>query len=267
MLGYELLRSFPGIFHFVTTRHGGYSRGNYATFNCTRYTGDDPQNVARNCELLCRSLPEQPVALVIPGQIHQTGTRLITEEYLNAAPDEQAKFLEGVDALLTRQPGVCLCISTADCIPLLFYDPVRQAVAAAHAGWRGTVKDIAGKTVYAMQHEFGSRPENIYACIGPGISQTFFEVGDEVYEAFRESGLDQHPIARKHPQSGKWHLDLAEANRFQLLASGLQDTRIELAGICSYAHTEDFFSARRMGLPSGRTLSGIMIRTTKLINR
>ncbi len=267
MLGYELLSSYPNISHFVTTRHGGYSKGNYASFNCTPYTGDDPQSVERNCDLLCHSLPQRPAGMVIPRQIHGTEIRLIAKEYLNATPEEQSALLEGVDALLSREPGYCLCISTADCIPILFYDPVQQAVAAAHAGWRGTVKNITGQTVSAMQRELNSQPCHIRACIGPGISQEAFEVGDEVYEAFRESRLNIKQIARKHPQSGKWHIDLAQANRLQLIASGLKEANIELSGICTYRHPEDFFSARRMGIESGRTLSGIMICTTKPINQ
>ena len=98
--------------------------------------------------------------------------------------------------------------------------------------------------------------KDVYACIGPGISQEAFEVGDEVYEAFRQAGFDMERIAVR---KGKWHIDLWEANRMQLLDFGIEPSHIELSGICTYKNNEDFFSARRQGTASGRVLSGIMI--------
>ena len=121
MLGYELLASYLGISCFVTTRHGGCSQGNYASLNCTPYTGDEAEAVRRNQEIVCSSLPQRPQELVIPFQTHGTKALVIDGTYLHATAEERHSMLQGIDALITREPGCCICISTADCIPILLY--------------------------------------------------------------------------------------------------------------------------------------------------
>jgi YfiH family protein len=164
--------------------------------------------------------------------------------------------LQDVDAVVTQLKDFCLCVSTADCVPILLYDKEKEVIAAVHAGWRGTVGRIVEKTIEVMKSQYGSEGKNIVACIGPSISLESFEVGDEVYAAFEEAGFDMTRIARRYE---KWHLDLWEANRVQLLAHGVLPEHIEVAGICTFQHHEDFFSARRLGIKSGRILSGIQI--------
>ena len=250
MLEYERMKSYPNIFCFSTTRHGGCGEGTYASFNCTHYCGDRSEHVVANRRTLCTLLPEEPSALVVPVQTHGTEVRDIT-----SLPVDE-KELEGVDAVMTSLPGCCLCVSTADCIPVLLYDTARQVVAAVHAGWRGTAAGIVGKTLDAMALRYGTEGRNVVACIGPGISLESFEVGDEVYEAFASAGFDMQRIARRYD---KWHIDLWEANQLQLLERGVEAGNIEVAGICTYKEYEHFFSARRMGIRSGRILTGILI--------
>lgn len=258
MLEYDVNCTYSDIFCFSTTRHGGHSTGPYTSFNCNYYCGDSRENVLRNRELLLRLLPDGgSCRLIIPHQTHNDHVRLIDEAFLRLHPDEQAAALEGVDALIGHVPGTCLCISTADCIPVLCYDPLRQCMAAIHAGWRGTVSRIVAKTLQTLQSVYGSRPEDLVACIGPGISQAAFEVGDEVYETFRSNGFPMEQLASR---ISKWHIDLWEANRLQLLEAGVAASHIETAGICTYHQTEDFFSARRLGIGSGRILSGILLK-------
>lgn len=257
MLEYELMKTYPNISCFSTTRHGGCSKGNYASFNCTGYCGDAPEDVAQNKEMLCGLLSAQPIELVIPHQTHSTNARVVDATYINKCKDDRAAWLEGVDALVTNLTGYCLCVSTADCVPVLLYDKQKQAVAAIHAGWRGTVSRIVEHTLSLMAAQYGTEGKDIIACIGPSISLAAFEVGDEVYEAFRQAGFDMPLIARKE---AKWHINLWEANRLQLLAYGVKPENIEVAALCTYHHHEDFFSARRQGINSGRILSGIMIR-------
>lgn len=255
MLGYELLSKYPNILHFVTTRRGGCSQGNYATFNCTSYTGDNEQDVLSNQQLLQQSFPDDMPQLVIPRQVHNTEVRLI-----KSADDCRKEALEGVDALIAHLPGYCLCISTADCVPLLIYDTKQKVIAAVHAGWRGTVQGIVTKTLQQMQQEYQSESSNLMVCIGPSISVDAFEVGDEVYGAFRNKGYDMPRIAMRNEKTAKHHIDLWEANRQDLLAFGIPHSQIECAGICTYQNYEEFFSARRLGIHSGRILSGIMIK-------
>ena len=213
---------YPEICAFSTTRRGGVSTGTYASLNCTPYTGDAPQCVSRNQEILLAA----------------------------------HALLQGIDALVTDRPGICLCISTADCIPILLYDKKHQAIAAVHAGWRGTVNFIVGHALEQMRTFYGTDGADVSAVIGPGISLRAFEVGDEVYEAFRQADFPMERIARRE---SKWHIDLPEANRLQLLDFGVPSSAIETSGICTYTQYDDFFSARRLGVKSGRMLTGIML--------
>lgn len=167
----------------------------------------------------------------------------------------QAGRPEDTDAVFTRTPGLCVCVKTADCIPVLLYDDRERCVAAVHAGWRGTVAGIAAKTVRLMT----DRPEHVHAIIGPGISLPRFEVGDEVYEAFQQAGFPMQAIARRFPCSeggDRWHLDLWEANHRQLLEAGVQDIHIE--GICTMT-SPCYYSARRETIDTGRNMNGIFI--------
>ena len=259
MLEYGIMRPYSNISCFSTTRHGGCGEGTYATFNCTHYCGDNPEHVKVNLEFVQAFLKNAKAnqgkgadVLIIPRQTHTTNVRIVTD---NLKPED----LQDVDAVVTSLKGHCLCVSTADCIPVLLYDKVKLVIAAVHAGWRGTVGRIVEKTIDVMKSHFGTEGKDLVACIGPGISLASFEVGDEVYAAFAGAGFDMDLIARKYE---KWHLDLWEANRLQLLAKGVLPEHIEVAGICTYQHHEDFFSARRLGIKSGRILSGIMMNET-----
>lgn len=263
MLEYGLNRSYPGIFCFSTTRHGGVSTGNYASLNCTPYTGDDPDCVRQNQEILLSAMPQRPRELIIPWQTHGTRVLPIDEAFLSAGEEQRHALLQGVDALVTDLSGICLCISTADCIPILIYDAKHNAIAAVHAGWRGTVNFIIGHALERMHVLYGTDGADVSAVIGPGISLEAFEVGDEVYEAFRLADFPMDRIARKQE---KWHIDLWEANRLQLLDFGVPSTSIETAGICTYTHYENFFSARRLGIKSGRMLSGIVMNRNLCFN-
>lgn len=252
MLEYGILKPYSNISCFSTTRHGGVGEEAYATFNCTHYCGDHPENVKANLKIVKALLPKRPRVLVIPRQTHTTNVRIITD-----VPTEAE--LHEVDAVVTHLKDFCLCVSTADCVPVLLYDKQKQVIAAVHAGWRGTVGRIVEKTLGVMQSQYGSGGKDIVACIGPSISLESFEVGDEVYAAFEEAGFDMTRIARRYE---KWHLDLWEANRLQLLAHGVLPENIEVAGVCTYQHHEDFFSARRLGIKSGRILSGIIVHSS-----
>lgn len=259
LLEYGLNRSCPGIFCFTTTRHGGVSTGSYASMNCTPYTGDDPGCVERNRERLLAALPQQPAALVIPYQTHGTRVLSIDGTFLSADAGQRHALLQGVDALTTDRPGVCLCISTADCIPILLYDRCHRAVAAIHAGWRGTVAGIVTHTLQQMCDLYGTAPGDLVAVIGPGISRSAFEVGGEVADAFARAGFPMQDIADYDSATGKYHIDLPRANQFLLASFGIPEPCVEMCGICTYTRHAEFFSARRLGIRSGRLLTGIML--------
>lgn len=258
--GYELLNAYPEVAHFVTTRQGGVSEGTYGSFNCSPYTHDSCIHVARNQQQLFQLMKNEIQEIIIPEQTHGCKVLAIDETFFDLPQEARQELLKGVDALTTKVPGYCVAVTTADCVPLLMYDKKQKVVAAVHAGWKGTVKNITQEVLIHMECMFGTHVEDLVVCIGPSISLDAFEVGDEVYEAFEESGYDMSLISVKNSQSGKYHIDLWQANRIELLRNGVPEEQIQIAGICSYIHQDDFFSARRLGINSGRTLSGILIR-------
>lgn len=195
-------------------------------------------------------------------QAHQTHT---AEVAVIDRPGVTREELEGIDALVTNVPGVAIGVRTADCIPVLLYDPVCRAVAAIHAGWRGTVADISAAAIRVMNQHYGTSPADLVAQIGPGIGPDNFQVGEEVVEAFAQAGF---PLPLIHSyrgpriegsMAGGHHLDLWQANRWLLERAGVPSASIQVAGICTYAHNDRFFSARQEGLKCGRIISSIRL--------
>ena len=155
-----------GIVAFSTTRHGGVSTGtSYASFNINPFCGDDPAHVAANRELLCKELGIDSRHLILPHQTHGVDTRIISDEFCALPDNVRQMVLEGVDAVMTNVPGVCVGVSTADCIPVLLHDPKHRAVCAVHAGWRGTLARIRHQPRRPCG---GHRPRHLPRCLRGG---------------------------------------------------------------------------------------------------
>ena len=192
----------PGVMAFSSTRHGGVGKGNYASFNINYYCGDNPEDIEANRGALCQLLGVDRFHLVYPHQVHGDKVIIIDRQWLESmSPAERFSSLEGKDAVMTSLAGVCIGVSTADCIPVLLYDAAHHACCAVHAGWRGTAKRIAQKAVAAMAAEYGASPQQLKAVIGPGISLDSFEVGDEVYEQFEQADFDMFNACGQHVSS------------------------------------------------------------------
>lgn len=247
-----------GVVAFSTTRYGGVSKGNYASLNINGYCGDAKEDVAENRRLLCMSLNLSDEShLVIPHQTHGTTVLTVDKTFLSLDEEQRQQRLEGIDAVITNVPQICIGVSTADCIPIIIYDVVHHAAAAIHAGWRGTVARIVKKAVAALQAAYGSQPFELQAWIGPGISLKNFEVGQEVYDQFAEAGFQMERIAMKYE---KWHIDLPMCNRMQLEEAGVPLQSIRQMAVCTYDQTDDYFSARRLGINSGRIYTGAILQ-------
>jgi hypothetical protein len=278
-------RSRPNLawlIHGFSTRVGGgttvYRPGDF-DLNLGFTDSDDRETVAANRELFVTAAREgkEILGLVTLRQIHSSLIRRVSAKDIRE--NRMPALLKG-DGLMTDEPGVLLGIQTADCIPVLVADRKKRAVAAFHAGWRGTLARIVENGVGRMRLEFGSRPEDLIASIGPGIGQCCYAVGEEVQgqfesqfddapELFREV-YDSDPVRQKYPMlflsarppghsdlGPGMHLDLAEANRRQLLAAGLRKGAIFLTGQCTGCHTDRFFSHRTERGFTGRMMSVI----------
>jgi len=244
---------------FSTTRHGGRSVGDYGELNINPYCGDDAGCVAKNKAALANELCITDDRIILPHQVHGTEIRHIASDFLALPENTRQMVLEGVDAVMTDVACVCVGVSTADCVPILLYDKPHHAVCAIHAGWRGTVARIAERAVAAMTVHYHTAPTDLKAVIGPSISVDAFEVGDEVYERFASAGFEMEAISQKRD---KWHIDLWECNRRQLAETGIRQSEINVSGICTYGNANDYFSARRLGVNSGRIYTAIMLKET-----
>lgn len=242
---------------FTTTREGGVSEGNYGCFNLNPYCGDSPAHVKENKDRLCAQLNIEEERLILPHQVHNDASLIIDEPFFALSSQQRAAALEGVDALITRQRQTCIGVSTADCVPILLFDQKQRVAAAVHAGWRGTVKKIVSKTLETLFSSFQTRAEDLKVVIGPSISQPVFQVGPEVYDAFCEAGFPMQDFA--YPQQDKWYIDLWGTNHYLLDKAGVPLENIQVAGICTYQNHEEYFSAHRLGIDSGRLFTGILL--------
>lgn len=219
--------------------------------------------VGRDADKLCPLLGVPTSRFARPHQVHTTNVLQIDEAFMALDEEERKARMEGIDAVIYDVRNACIGISTADCIPVVCYDPIHHVAAAIHAGWRGTVERIAIKAIEAMSLAYSTTPADLLCAIGPGISYHSFEVGDEVYEAFRNSRFNMETLAGKHPstdpaQPMKWHINLHECNRQQLCEAGVKAENIYVSDLDTM--TDDrFFSARRDGAKTGRMLTGIVL--------
>lgn len=243
LIYYKIFSGFENVVAFTSTKQ---------TFDVVnpRFTGDSRDIFENNRLLLAGKLMIKPEQLIFPRQTH---TNCVAE--ISDIPESEIKE---TDALVTNQTGICLCVQTADCVPILLFDPVNNVIAAVHAGWRGTVKKIAEVAIQKIVLKYNSNPENIVAAIGPSISPEIYEVGNEVVEEVKKSIPNAEMLIHKN-SSGNFHVNLWEANRQVLLENGLQEKNIEILGECSFTETNKYFSARKEGIATGRMVSGIMI--------
>lgn len=232
--------------HCFTTRFGGVSEGHLASLNLGIHRGDRPENVRKNYEILGGALGLDIRELVFTRQTHTNIVRVV-----DASNCGEGLFREvepECDALVTNTPGVVLAAFTADCTPILLHDPVTGAVGAVHAGWRGTVADIAGNAVRAMCENFGAKPEDIRAAIGPNIAQCCFETHADVPEAVR-AVLGEEAEALILPAGEKFRVDLKGVNAALLRRAGVE--QLEVSSDCTACRPDRFWSHRRVGNARG----------------
>ncbi len=243
---FESFKSYKNITHFITTREGWVSGSK------PRFTGDRESEYAEFRKELVVSGEWETAQFVFPRQTHSDHVAVVREA--NHVP-----AIADTDALITNQPGLFVCVQTADCVPVLLYDPKKQVVAAVHAGWRGTVSKIAAKTIRRMTEEFGCSPADIIAGIGPSIHIHAYEVGPEVVNAVENNFSNSRALLKPSFNSGHAYFDLWEANKTILIESGIPEESIEVMGLCSFEHPDLFYSARRDGAATGRMVSAICL--------
>ncbi len=282
--GLEILQAsalarLPWLVHGFSTRSGGASTlARHPVLNLGYTDWDTRGNVLANRARLLRALDVEGMQVVTLRQFHSDLIHLVSEA---AAP--AAASLRG-DAVLARTPGLLLGVQTADCVPILLVDTAERAVAAVHAGWRGTLRRIAAKALGRMRMVFGTRPENVLAALGPGIGCCCYEVGPEVAQAYSgqfaracewfdgpfdqlATGAEPPPFPwlsmtppGHDPPPPRVRLDLVAANCWQLLDAGVLPSNITASPLCTACRADLFFSHRREHGRTGRMLSVIGLR-------
>lgn len=255
----ELLSNVPGIIHGLTHRVEGLgpADGNVA-FGAPR----DRNDAWQMRMLWAQAIGVDPLSLITMGQVHETTILRASADHAGRGAMPDSKHLGIGDGLITDAAGVTLMTLHADCQPILLVDPARPAVAAVHAGWRGTVSNIAGAAVTSMREAFGSDPVQLLAYLGPAIGVCCNEIGPEVTDMWRTTaeavGVDPE-LAVTRPGKRE-HLDVPEANRLLLVAAGLSDNHIDVSDECTKCDTDRWFSHRGHGPLAGREAALIAIR-------
>ncbi len=244
-LQYFTFESFEriGVPHGISTRKGGQSPAPWHSLNLGRLVGDEPRRVQSNLADWLAALNRPPAGLAHLDQAH--GTEVVV---VSASRPPNPDTHRG-DVLLTALPSITLLMRYADCVPILLFDPRNAVVGLVHAGWRGTVLGAAAQAVRRLMAEFGTRPEELLAGIGPSIGPDHYQVGPDVVAAVKRAFGPAAP--RLLPiEAGRVKFDLWQANR-QIL-EGLGVRQIEVAGLCTACHLEDWFSHRAESGCTGR---------------
>lgn len=260
LLRFDLLCREQGIEHFSTTRVGGVSEGTFASFNLGNFSDDDPVAIFENRSILARMWYKELSQFIVPHQTHGSEVFVIDEPFMSLGRAEKDELLYGIDATITPLKNIFLCVTTADCVPILLYDKKTEVIAGIHAGWRGSVARIVEKTVSRMQRVFNTDPVDIIAGIGPAISLANYEVGEAVVGEFLKNGFDLSSTSYRKNPSSKAHIDLKEINRLELIRLGVPENQIEKSDYCTFGNANLFFSARRQTVHCGRMLTGIMLK-------
>lgn len=232
-----------GVIHGFSTRMGGVSTGEFSTMNFSFLRGDKRENVLENYRRFSEALGFCHEDLVLSAQIHETRIRKVTEK--DKGDGILRPTMPGVDALVTNVPGIPLYTSYADCVPLVFYDPMQKVIAMAHSGWRGTVARIGKKMVEYMEKEYGCQAKDMIAAIGPSICKDCYEVSEDVAAAFSHIFTKENlSEVLEEKGNGKYQLDLWKANEKILLETGIRKEHLDVTDLCTCCNSEKLFSHR-----------------------
>ena len=259
LLHYPLLNELDIVEHCFTTRLGGVSGGVCASLNLSFSRGDDPKAVMENYRRVAETFSKTVDDFVCTDQTHTTNVLRVGKAEKGYGVTREKPYTD-VDGLITNEPGVILSTFYADCVPLYFVDPVNKAIGLSHSGWRGTVGRMGQKTLEAMKEAFGTKPEDVYAAIGPSICQDCYEISEDVamhfYEEFQGHG-DEILINKGN---GKYQLDLWKTNEIVLLEAGILPEHLAVTNICTCCNSEVLFSHRASQGKRGNLAAFLMLK-------
>ncbi len=242
-LAYPILEACEGYLHGFSTRLGGVSEGIYKSMNLSFTRGDEEAAVRENFKRIAAAIGFSFKNIVCSDQTHTTNVRVVTECDRGNGITREKDFYN-VDGLVTNVPGLVLATFYADCVPLFFIDPIHRAVGLSHSGWRGTVERMGEKTLRTMAEAFGTRPEDVFAAIGPSICADCYEVSKDVADVFIQEFAQEAGQLLSSKKNEKYQLDLWKANELILLHAGILPAHLEVTDICTCCNPELLFSHR-----------------------
>ncbi|CAG7605492.1 Polyphenol oxidase [Paenibacillus solanacearum] len=260
---------YPQLSAGFTSRIGGVSGEPFGSLNCGLHVGDDPAAVVTNRRRLADALGIPFAASTYAEQVHGKEIQVVSRSLRGAGNDSRDKALQAKDGFVTNEPGVFLFAQFADCVPLYFYDPIRRAVGLAHAGWKGTVLQIAQATLETMGAAYGTKPRDVIAAIGPSIGACCYEVDDAVISRVDKLLPELHGLGGgaegvvavyERKSEGKYNLNLQQLNRQIMIKAGILPSHIEITGLCTSCRTDLFFSHRKENGKTGRMAAWIGLK-------
>lgn len=243
-LTFPILEETGLVKHGFSTRMGGVSVGYFASMNLSFHRGDDYEKVLENYERIAKALDTKTKHMVLSQQTHTTNIRIVTSKDKGKGIHKKQDY-ENVDGIVTSEPGIMLVTSYADCVPIYMVDVKHKAIALCHSGWRGTVGKISQEALKVMEQQYGTKPEDIRAAIGPSICQDCYEVSKDVIMEF-EKVMDRQALSKIVivKGNGKYQLDLWKANQYILEEAGVLREHIQLPDLCTCCNSDYLFSHR-----------------------
>lgn len=253
--------SFPNhiVNHAISTKFGGTSKNEYSSMNLAMHNGDQLERVIQNRILFCKANQFDYKKIITAEQVHGDEILYVDEKNAGSGYDSYESALKHTDALITNCKGIPLMLFFADCVPVLFVDPIHKAIGISHAGWKGTAQKIAQKTVLKMMDNFGTNPAECLVGIGPSIGACCYEVDCYVSDKFELSFGDRVKEILT-PEKDKWKLDLWKANIIQLIDIGVKIENIDHSNVCTNCNSEVFFSYRADKGKTGRIAALICLK-------
>lgn len=242
-LTYNRLSEIPFVNHAFSTRLGGVSKGIFESMNLSFGRGDSDENVIRNYKLLSESAGFSFESLVASAQVHETVVRNVTAKDKGIGITKP-RDMQSVDALITIDPEVTLVTYYADCTPIFFVDTKTRAIGLAHAGWRGTVGNIAGEVIKSMAKEFGTDPLDVICAIGPNIDKCCYEVSEDCAQEFKKLFDSESRVYTAVEGTDKYMINLSLANKLLLIRAGVLPENIVISDLCTKCNSELLWSHR-----------------------
>ena len=259
LLKYPLLDQTGIIEHCFTTRLGGVSEGIYSTLNFSFTRGDNPEAVRENYRRVAETFGKTVDDFVCTDQTHTTNVLQVGKEERGYGVTKERPYTD-IDGLITNEPGVILSTFYADCVPLYFVDLVNKAIGLSHSGWRGTVGRMGQKTLEAMAEAYGTKPEDVYAAVGPSICQDCYEISEDVAEHFYQEFQGHGDEILINKGNGKYQLDLWKTNEIVLLEAGIKKEHLALTNVCTCCNSEVLFSHRASHGKRGNLAAFLMLK-------